>query len=143
MHTNITKILQTADTVAIIGCSANKYRTSYHIASYLRENGVRIIPINPNYEEILGLKCYDSILDLPKEFKIDIVDIFRDSQYTADMVKEILEWSEKTRQKPVIWTQLSVSSDEAKSLAEDAGFSYVENQCIMVQHERSVGSQSV
>lgn len=137
MQTNITEILQKASTVAIIGCSANKYRTSYHIADYLKENGLRIIPINPNYEEILGLKCYDSILDLPDDTKIDIVDIFRDSQHTADMVREILEWSEKTGQKPVIWTQLSVSSDEAKSMAEDAGFAYIENQCIMVQHERS------
>jgi len=138
MQTNITEILRKAGTVAIIGCSADKYRTSYHIANYLKENGIRILPINPNYEEVLGIKCYGSIKEVPADIQIDIIDIFRNSRYTAGMVREILEWSEETGQYPIIWTQLSVSSDEAKSLAEDAGFSYIENQCIMVQHQKAV-----
>lgn len=136
MEPDTKEILQNARTVAIIGCSANKYRTSYHIASYLKENGIRIIPVNPNYEEILGAKCYSKITEVPADKKIDIIDIFRDSKYTAEMVRDVVEWSEKTGQKPVIWTQLAVSSDEAKSLAGQNNFPYVENQCIMVQHDR-------
>lgn len=131
---NISERLNEANTIAIIGCSANKYRTSYHIASYLKENGYRILPINPNYDEILGQKCYARIGDISADTTIDIVDIFRDSRYTADMVRKIIEWSEKSGQKPLIWTQLAVSSPEAKSMAEEAGFDYVENKCIMVQH---------
>lgn len=134
---NFSESLEKASTVAIIGCSANKYRTSYHIASYLKENGYRILPINPNYDEILGQQCYDKIGDISTDITIDIVDIFRDSQYTADMVSDIIEWSEKSGQKPLIWTQLTVSSPEAKSMAEEAGFDYVENECIMVQHSSS------
>ncbi|MGM0545739.1 MAG: CoA-binding protein [Bacteroidota bacterium] len=133
------EIINNLRTVAIIGCSANKFRTSYHIANYLKENGVRIFPINPNYEEVLGVKCIPRIDDLPSNITIDLVDIFRDSKYTADMVREVIAWSEKTGQKPVIWTQLNVSSDEAKSLAEESGFTYIENECIMVQHERLTG----
>lgn len=136
MDKNIEKKLKDVQTVAIIGCSSDKYRTSYHIANYLKENGIRIIPINPNYEEILGEQCYDKIADIPADREIDIVDIFRDAQYTADMVREIIEWSEETGQKPVIWTQLAVSSEEAKSLAKEAGFPYVEDECIMVHHDR-------
>jgi predicted CoA-binding protein len=128
--------LKKANTIAIIGCSTNKYRTSYHIASYLKENGYRIIPVNPNYDEILGEKCYSAMDDIPEDVEIDIVDIFRDSQYTADMVRDIIDWSGKSNQKPLIWTQLAVSSSEAKSLAEEAGHDYVENECIMVQHSR-------
>lgn len=135
---NIPERLTNTSTIAIIGCSANKYRTSYHIASYLKENGYRIIPINPNYEEVLGQKCYAKIGDLPGNLDIEIVDIFRDSEHTADMVIEIVEWSEKTGQKPLIWTQLAVSSKEAKELAEDAGLDYIENECIMVQHSQKV-----
>ncbi len=135
---NISERLNEANTVAIIGCSANKYRTSYHIASYLKENGYRIIPVNPNYEEILGQKCYAKMDDIPTSTEIDIVDIFRDSNYTADMVRDVIAWAEKTGQKPLVWTQLAVSSDEAKSLAEEAGLDYVENQCIMVQHSQKV-----
>lgn len=129
--------LEKAETIAIIGCSTNKYRTSYHIASYLKENGYKIIPINPNYEEVLGEKCYSEMSEISDDIKIDIVDIFRDSQYTADMVRDIIDWSEKSGQKPLIWTQLAVSSSEAKSLAEEAGHDYVENECIMVQHSKS------
>jgi predicted CoA-binding protein len=130
------ELLENLKTVAIIGCSANKYRTSYHIANYLKENGIRIFPINPNYDEVLGVKCLPTLHEIPEDITIDVVDIFRDSQYTADMVRQIIEWAEKTGQKPVIWTQLNVSSDEAKSLAEDAGFRYIKNECMMVQHER-------
>lgn len=136
MDNNIKDILISAETVAIIGCSANKYRTSYHIANYLKENGMRIIPVNPNYDEILGTRCYNKMTDVPADIKIDIIDIFRDSQYTAEMVEDILDWSEETDQKPIIWTQLSVSSDEAKSMAEENGFSYVENKCMMVEHDQ-------
>lgn len=132
-------ILDGLKTVAIIGCSANKFRTSYHIANYLKENGIRIFPINPNYEEVLGVKCRSRLDEIPEDITIDVVDIFRNSDFTADMVREIISWSEKTGQKPVIWTQLDVSTDEAKSLAEDAGFKYIENECLMVQHERLAG----
>ncbi|MDZ7682104.1 MAG: CoA-binding protein [Fodinibius sp.] len=136
MDANIEEQLRAVRTVAIIGCSANKYRTSYHIANYLKENGIRIIPINPNYDEVLGVDCYSSLSEVPGDRKVDVVDIFRDSEFTADMVREIIDWSEQAGQKPMIWTQLSVSSQEAKSLAEEAGFDYVENECMMVQHDR-------
>lgn len=136
MDRNAEEILKDIRTVAIIGCSANKYRTSYHIANYLKENGIKIIPVNPNYDEVLGTECYAKMSDIPSDEKIDVVDIFRDSQYTADMVRDIIKWSESTGQKPLVWTQLAVSSDEAKALAEDAGLGYVENECMMVQHDR-------
>lgn len=139
MEASAEQILKSIKTVAIIGCSANKYRTSYHIANYLKENGVHIIPINPNYDEVLGMKCYPSIDKIPGDRTVDVVDIFRDSEHTADMVRDVIAWSEDTGQKPLIWTQLSVSSDEAKSLAAESGFSYVENECIMVQHDRVTG----
>lgn len=129
-------ILEKAKSIAIIGCSANKYRTSYHIASYLKENGYRIIPVNPKYDVVLGVTCYDAMKDIPEKYKVDIVDIFRDSQHTAEMVRQVADWAEETGQKPVVWTQLGVSSEEAEALAGDAGLPYVKNECIMVQHER-------
>ncbi len=139
MKSNFQELLENVRTVAIIGCSANKYRTSYHIANYLKENGIRIIPVNPNYEEILGVQCYPQMTEVPSDKKIGIIDIFRDSQYTADMVRDIIAWSEKSGQKPVIWTQLAVSSVDAKALAEENDFAYVENECIMVRHEQVAG----
>jgi predicted CoA-binding protein len=139
MELNLTETLKNARTIAIIGCSPNEYRTSHHIASYLQEQGYTIIPIHPDHDEVLGEKAYDSILDIPDDVEVDVVDIFRDSQYTAEMVDEILKWSEKTGQEPVIWTQLGVSSPEAKEKSEKVGLPYVEEKCMMVEHKRLLG----
>jgi uncharacterized protein len=128
------KLLDEAQTIAVIGCSSNPYRTSYHIADYLIKAGFEVIPVNPNESEIFGLHCYDSLSDLPEEIEIDVVDIFRNKRYSLETVQEIIEWSKRRGQKPVIWTQLDVSTDSAKSLAEAEGFTYVENRCIMVEH---------
>jgi len=136
MVTNYSEILENAKSIVIIGCSANKYRTSYHIASYLKDNGYRIIPVNPKYEEVLGVPCYDTMADIPEKYKVDIVDIFRNSRYTAEMVSQVADWAEKNGQKPVVWTQLDVSSEEAETLAAEAGLPYVKNECMMVQHEK-------
>jgi len=139
MEPNIYDILKESKTVAIIGCSKNKYRTSYHIASYLQEQGFKIIPIHPDYDEVLGEQAYDSILNVPGDISIDIIDIFRDSAHTAEMVEEIIEWSNKTGQQPVVWTQLGVSSDEAGEKAKEGGLTYVAEKCLMVEHKKLQG----
>src|SRR5699024_8596318 len=102
MASNYKEVFENAQTIAIIGASANKYRTSYHIASYLKENGFRIVPINPNYEEVLGLPCYDTMDEVPEKYPIDVVDIFRASEHTAEMVRQIIDWFEKPAHKPLI-----------------------------------------
>ncbi|MDX1590490.1 MAG: CoA-binding protein [Balneolaceae bacterium] len=127
-------ILNEVQTIAVIGCSSNPYRTSYHISEYLVKAGFTIFPINPNEERVHGRKAYSSMADLPEDVTIDLVNIFRNKRYTTETVKEIIEWGEERNQKPVIWTQLDVSTDQAKELAGENGFTYVENRCIMVEH---------
>lgn len=139
METDIAERIREANVIAIIGCSKNKHRTSCQIGSYLQDVGYKIIPIHPDYEEVLGEKTYASIKDIPEEIQVDIVDIFRNSKYTAGMVDEIAEWSEATGQKPLVWTQLGVSSEEAKEKAKAAGLDYVEEKCLMVEHKRLEG----
>ncbi len=121
-------------TIAVIGCSSNPNRTSHHIARYIQDVGYRMIPINPNETEVLGETCYDSIFDLPDNISIDMIDIFRNKKYTEKTVSEIVEWSESSGQKPIIWTQLNVSTPKAKEMAEENGFEYIENRCLMVEH---------
>jgi len=138
MSRSTKEILNEAKTVAVIGMSEKAYRTSHHIASFLQDEGYRIVPINPNLKgEVLGEDSYDSIKEVPNEIKIDIIDIFRNKEYTEAMVDEIIEWSKQTGQKPVIWTQLDVSSDTARKKAKEAGFEYVENRCAMVEYEKA------
>lgn len=111
-------------------------RTSHHIAKYLKDQGYTIIPVHPDYDEVLGEKAYSSVKDIPEEVEIDIVDIFRNSKFTADMVQEVIERVEQTGNKPVIWTQLGVSSDEAMQKALEDDLSYIEEKCLMVEHQK-------
>lgn len=135
---SLIEIFENARTVVIVGCSDKQYRTSYHIAEYLIASGYSIIPVNPNIDETLGENAYDEMDDLPEDLKVDIVNIFRNKRYTDEMVRQIIRWSKKTGQKPLIWTQLNVSTPAAQEIAITAGLQYVENKCMMVEHKRLV-----
>lgn len=129
-------ILESAETIAVVGCSDRPDRTSYAISRYLESVGYHVIPVNPNYSTCAGNECYPDLLSIPEDVRIDIVDIFRNPRYTADMVRIAIERAEKTGEEPVIWTQIGVSSKEAEHLAIEAGLPYVKNRCTMVEHSR-------
>ena len=133
---NLTALLEEAETIAVVGCSGRPSRTSHGVASYLQQQGYRVIPVNPNYGEVLGERCYPDLPSVPADIRLDIVNIFRAPEHTADMVRSAVERAKQTGERPVVWTQLGVSSDEAKQLAAAAGLPYVENKCIMVEHQR-------
>ncbi|MBO6793471.1 MAG: CoA-binding protein [Balneolaceae bacterium] len=130
---NPQEVLQNSKTVAIIGCSANPYRTSNYAAKYLMKRGFKVIPINPIEKEILGEKCSPKLADIPDSVLIDIVNVFRNKRYTGGVVEEVEEWKQKTGQNPVVWTQLDVSSPDAELVAERAEIPYIRNLCIMVE----------
>lgn len=134
---NLKELFDTVETIAVIGCSSNPYRTSNHITKYLIDQGFDVVPVNPNETEVFGLKSYPSIDEIPEDVNVDIMNIFRNKKYTDETVIEIIEWADRRGQEPVIWTQLDVSTDSSKKRAEEAGLTYIENRCIMVDH-RSV-----
>ncbi len=129
-------LLTEAKTIAVVGCSDNPVRTSNSIARYLIGAGYQVIPVNPSHEEILGQRCYPSTSAIPDDIQVDIVNIFRRPAQTADMVRDVLKRIAKTGERPVIWTQIGVSSYEAQELTESAGLVYIKNRCIMVEHAR-------
>ena len=131
--------LEHARTIAVVGCSDHPYRTSHGIARYLMGAGYEIIPVNPNYEHVLGQVCYPDLQHLPDDVHLDIVNIFRASPYTAAMVRDVVAWAEAHGARPLIWTQLGVSSRQAEALAQEAGLPYVAERCIMVEHRRLLG----
>jgi len=135
---DLTACLRDAETIAVVGCSGRAARTSHRIATYLQEAGYRVIPVNPNYDTILDEPCYPDLPSVPEDVRIDIVDIFRAPAYTADMVRSAVNRVEQTGERPVIWTQLGVSSEEAERLADEAGLPYVRNSCILVEHRRRI-----
>jgi predicted CoA-binding protein len=133
---DLTSVLDSAETIAVVGCSAQPTRTSHKIARYMQDRGYRIVPVNPSYDEVLGERCYPDLPSVPADLAIDIVDIFRAPKHTADMVRTALARIEETGERPVLWTQLGVSSPEAETLAAEAGLPYVRNRCIKVAYDR-------
>lgn len=127
-------LFESARTIAVVGCSKKPSRTSHRIARYLQEEGFRIVPVNPNYEKVLGEICYPDTPSIPDDVEIDVVDIFRDPAHTAEMVEDVVRRIETTGERPVIWTQIGVSSPEAEEIAREADLPYVKNRCIMVEH---------
>ncbi|SRR5690606_10197727 len=134
----IADLLRNARTIAVVGCSPRGFQTSHRIARYLQEAGYRVVPVNPYHEEILGERCYPDLVSIPDEVEIDIVNVFRRSEFTEAVVHDAAERAGRTGRFPTIWTQLGVHSREAQEAAEAAGLPYVAERCIMVDHRALV-----
>ena len=120
-------------TVAIVGISPKEDRPSYIVAAYLKSEGYRIIPVRPEGEEILGEKVYPSLMEIPKEIEIDVVDIFRKSEDAPPVVDEAIR-----RKAKVVWMQEGVINKEAGTKAEKAGLKVVMDRCMKKEHQRLV-----
>ncbi len=131
--------LEDARTIAVVGCSPRETRTSHRIARYLQNAGYTVVPINPHHDELLGVPCYPDLLHIPEDVEIDIVNVFRQPRFTEGVVQETIDRSERTGHKPLVWTQLGVSSREAERLAAEHGLAYVRNRCSMIEHARLLG----
>ncbi|MGH6926420.1 MAG: CoA-binding protein [Propylenella sp.] len=132
----IRAILDSVKSIAIVGASAKDVRPSYFVARYLLDKGYRVFPINPGQggKEILGRPVYELLAAVPEP--IDMVDIFRSSEYAPRIVEEAL--SLKPRPK-VIWMQLGIRNDEAATMAEAAGLQVVMNRCPKIEYGRLSG----
>jgi len=126
-------ILNTVKTIAMVGASEKENRPSYFAFKYLLERGYKMIPVNPGHagEDMLGQRIYARLADIP--VPVDMIDIFRGSQYTLAIVQEALAL--KTRPL-VIWMQLGVRNDEAAALAEANGIKVVMNRCPKIEYGR-------
>ncbi len=124
---DLASIIRNSRIIAVVGLSDNPQRPSYGVASYLMEHGYRIIPVNPNLSEWKGIRAYPSLLEIPE--KIDIVDIFRKSEFVEAIVGEAITIGAKT-----IWMQLGVINEEAAEKARNAGLEVVMDKCMKIEH---------
>ena len=131
---DINAALRSVQTVAVVGCSPRAFQTSHRIARYLQNVGLRIVPVNPHHDEILGETAYPDLVSIPDDVEIDIIDVFRRPEFTPDVVRDAIDRAERTGQKPLVWTQIGVHAPEAERLAIEAGLPYVANRCLMVDH---------
>jgi uncharacterized protein len=133
---DIKTLLESARTIAVVGCSPRGFQVSHRIAQYMQDAGYDVIPVNPQHDEILGVKCYPDVASIPEDVQLDIVNVFRRPQFTREVVEDVAARVKATGQKPVIWTQVGVHSEEARQRAERFGLPYVANHCIMIDHAR-------
>jgi predicted CoA-binding protein len=126
------RILATSHVIAVVGLSANWYRPSYFAAKYMQEHGYRVIPVNPNYAEVLGEKCYPDVASIPE--RVDIVDCFQRPERMPSLAREAAAKGAK-----VLWMQLGIRSDEAAEIAGNAGLAVVQDRCMKIEHARIMG----
>jgi predicted CoA-binding protein len=124
-------ILGDARTVAVVGLSSNPDRPSYEVAEFLQDRGYRIVPINPNETQVLGERAYASLLDVPEEIRIDVVDVFRRAEQTPEVARQAV-----ARRAKVLWLQEGIANDDARRIGEDAGLTVIMGVCIRKQKQR-------
>ncbi len=126
------RILKENRVLAIVGLSAQWHRPSYFAAKYMIEHGYQVIPVNPQYQEVLGQKCYASLRDIP--VKVDIVDVFRKTADVMPVAEDAIAIGAR-----VLWQQLGVRNEAAAEKARAAGLEAVIDRCVKIEHGRLFG----
>ncbi len=124
---DVQRILKQTKTIAVVGLSDKPDRDSYQIASYLQQQGYRIIPVNPRVNEVLGEKAYPSLRNVPDP--VDVVDIFRRSEDVPPIVEDAIAIGAK-----VVWMQSGIVNEEAAARAEAAGLKVIMDACMRSAH---------
>jgi uncharacterized protein len=123
----MSKILKTSHTIAVVGLSSKPNRPGYTIPAYLQEQGYRIIPVNPALTGVLGEKAYASLQDIPES--VDIVQVFRRSEDVPPVVEEAIAIGAK-----VVWMQAGIINEQAAARAREAGLQVVMDTCMGATH---------
>ena len=123
----VTEILKTSRTIAVVGLSNKRYRPSYGVSEYMKSAGYKIIPINPHEAEVLGERCYATLVEVPE--RVDIVNIFRRSEFVPAIVEEAIRVRARA-----VWMQEGVIHHGACESARRAGLVAVMDSCILKKH---------
>src|SRR5215211_8401800 len=129
-------ILLSAKTIASVGLSSNQQKESYWIVSYLKDQGYRIIPVNPTADEILGEKAYPDLESVPE--KIDVVQVFRKPEDVPPVVDGAIKAGAK-----VVWMQEGIINEAAAQTARQAGLQVVMDTCMRATHRRLIGAKPI
>ena len=128
----IRNILESTQTIAMVGLSGNWSRPSYFAAKYLIEKGYTVIPVNPNYEEILGRKSYSALSEI--DGTVDVVNLFQRSEKVADFLEEAIALKASA-----FWMQLGIVNKEAGKKAANLGMVPVMDRCMKIEYARLFG----
>jgi uncharacterized protein len=126
---SIPELLRNSRTIAVVGLSGKRFRPSYGVSEYMQRAGYRIIPVNPNEQNVLGETSYASLDDVPEP--VDIVDIFRRPEFVPEVVEAAIR-----RGARAIWMQEGIIHEAAAERARQAGLEVVMDRCILKEHRR-------
>jgi len=121
-------IVMQASTVAVVGLSDDPEKDSNEVGSYLKEQGYRVIPVNPGYEEVLGECAYGAVEQIPEQ--VDVVDVFLPADKTPEVAEDAVRAGARA-----LWLQEGITNPEARRIAEEGGLEYVEDRCMRKTHE--------
>jgi hypothetical protein len=123
------KIMAQAKTIAVVGFSSKSTKAGYYVPAYLKEQGYRIIPVNPNLDEGLGETAVPTLTDITEP--VDLVLLFQRSENVAPFVDQAIEIGAKA-----VWMQLGIAHEAAAEKARAAGLDVVQDACMLVEHRR-------
>lgn len=126
-RTEIGEVLKKSKTIAVVGLSDKPERTSYMVSKAMQDAGYRIIPVNPTVDEVLGEKAVSSLKDIKEH--VDIVNVFRRSEFLMDVAKEFVEIDAD-----VFWAQLGVQDEDTYKFLKEKDYTVIMHRCIKVEH---------
>ena len=138
------ELLLGSRTIAVVGLSKDPSKESFSVSQYLKEQGYKIIPVNPTASEILGERAYPSLLEIPAEDarRIEVVDIFRPSEQVSPIVEQAIQLRKANGANPkMIWMQLGIENPAAAEAARRGGIAVVQNLCVRTEHRRVAHAQ--
>jgi predicted CoA-binding protein len=131
----IKDIFDNYKSIAVVGMSTNPSKPSHSVPAFIHGQGYNIFPVNPMAEEIIGLKSYKELMDIPEN--IDIVNVFRPSKDALTVVEKAVERKKAKGDVKLIWLQESIINDEAKALAEENGIEFIQDKCMYKEYVHS------
>jgi uncharacterized protein len=136
----IREIIEKYKVIVVVGLSKDPEKVSYKVSAYLQHHGYRIIPVNPFADEVLGEKCYKTVLDIPVEIQrtIEVIDVFRKSEDVPLIIEQAIEVKTRVGRPFVVWMQLGIVNEQAAEAARRAGLVVVMDKCLMTEHYRLI-----
>jgi uncharacterized protein len=135
-RTELRSLLGEARVIAVVGISSKEWRPSHDVASYLQDHGYRIVPINPNETEVLGEPAYPTLLDIPKDVRVDVVDVFRRAEHTPAVARDAVKIGAR-----LLWLQEGIVSEEAARIAQEGGLDVIMGVCIKKARQRLMAAE--
>lgn len=129
-------LLGNAHVIAVVGLSSKPWRASHDVAAYLQGHGYRIVPVNPGETDVLGEPAYPTLLDLPADLRIDIVDVFRRPEHTPEVAQQAVRIGAR-----LLWLQEGIVSEEAARIATEGGLDVIMGVCIRHVREGLMGQE--